>query len=310
MVRPASMASTRPPEAASVSQRLQADRGDVETHVLPGLGHFHDGESARPAQRPGAADALVGPLDGLDGQHRLVADGHALPDVEPAHLLGQLPAEADVFPLPGRRPGGGELARADQQLGHVIGGGGEADAHGGELGDNRSQQAVVLAVFAPREEMGDEHADRPQVRHVVQPAPGLKQQHLVDLARHHRVGDAVPLEVAQGGAETGQAAPLEIIAHGGQLRVGVADDAQAIDLPPLPLEGLGDQQRIASPAGHQPDAARGGRALIPLSLWERVGVRGNWRRPVIEVADVCHNSPHPGPLPAGEGDYFHGIAPT
>ena len=43
----------------------------------------------------------------------------------------------------------------------------------------------------------------------------------------------------------------------------MADDPQAIDLPPLPLQGLGQEHRIASPAGHQPDAA--GRAMIRLS---------------------------------------------
>ena len=58
---------------------------------------------------PGAADALVGPFDGLDGQHGLVLDGHALADVQPAHLLGHPPAEFDVLLL-------GEVGPRSRQL--------------------------------------------------------------------------------------------------------------------------------------------------------------------------------------------------
>ena len=116
MVRPASTASTLPPAAVQRFQRAQSDGGHVETHVLLRLGHFDHREAAGRTERAGAADALVGPFDGLDRQHGLVLDGHALADVEPAHLLGDLPAELDVFLLPGRRAAAGKLSFGHEQL--------------------------------------------------------------------------------------------------------------------------------------------------------------------------------------------------
>jgi len=80
-----------------------------------GLATLTTVKPAGAAERPGAADALVGPLDRLDRQHRLVFDGHALPNVEPAHLLGHLPAKFDILLLPGRRAAAGKavpLSRA------------------------------------------------------------------------------------------------------------------------------------------------------------------------------------------------------
>ena len=106
IVRPASTASTLAAGGQHGFQRADADRGHVEAHVLLRLGDFDDREAAGLAERAGAADALVGPFDGFDGQRRTVLDGHALPDVEPAHLLGQLPAEVDVLFLGGGRAAG------------------------------------------------------------------------------------------------------------------------------------------------------------------------------------------------------------
>ena len=61
----------------------------------------------------------------------------------------------------------------------------------------------------------------------------LEQPHLEDLAGHHHFGHPVPLKIADGGAELGQAEPAEIVADPGQARIGVADHAQAIDLAAL-----------------------------------------------------------------------------
>ena len=93
---------------------------------------------------------------------------------------------------------------------------------------------------------------------------GLKSTHLVDLARHDHVGHGMPLEVADGGAEAAQPAPLKVAADFGQLGIGVADNAQAVDFRPLPPQGLDDQERIASPAGHRPmrAGAVGGAAVV------------------------------------------------
>src|SRR6202040_2766576 len=68
----------------------------VETHVLPRLGHFDDDEASRSAQLAGPQDGPVGALDGLDGEDGPLLDGDTLADIEPAHLLGHLPAEGDV----------------------------------------------------------------------------------------------------------------------------------------------------------------------------------------------------------------------
>ena len=193
------------------------------------------------------------------GQHGLVFHRHALANVQPAHLLGQLPAEADVFPLPGRRPAAGQLALAHQEFGGVVGRPAEAHALAGELLDDRPQQRVVLVVLLVREKVRNEHADGPQVGRVPHDHPGLEEHHLVDLARHDHVAHGMPLEIADGGAEAAQPAPLKILADLGQLGIGVADDAQAVDLRALPPQGLDDQQRIAAPAGHQADAGRGER---------------------------------------------------
>ena len=90
-----------------VLDRRGADRRHVEPHVLLGLGDLDEGPAARPAELAGALDAAVGPLDRLDGQGGLLLDGDRLADVEPAHLLGQRPAELDVLALRARSAAGG-----------------------------------------------------------------------------------------------------------------------------------------------------------------------------------------------------------
>ena len=102
IVLPASMARTRAPALCRFSMVGRADRRHVEPHVLLGLGDLDEGPAAGPAEQAGALDAAVGPLDGLDGQGGLLLDGDRLADVEPAHLLGQQPAELDVLALRGR----------------------------------------------------------------------------------------------------------------------------------------------------------------------------------------------------------------
>ena len=91
-----------------------------------------------------------------------------------------------------------------------------------------------------------------------QPTPRLKQQNLVDLAGHRRVAHVVPVKIADGATEAGQAAPAEMVAHFGQLRIGVAAYAQAIGFVAGAAEGRGHDQRIASPS--RPEYPRGGAA--------------------------------------------------
>ena len=62
---------------------------------------------SRPRSRPTAqlaraGDGPIGAFDGFDRQGRAFLDGHALADVEPAHFLGQFPAEGRCLPVRGR----------------------------------------------------------------------------------------------------------------------------------------------------------------------------------------------------------------
>ncbi len=77
-------------------QGAYADGGHIETHVLPGFGELHDGESASPTQCAGAADAFVGPFDGFHSQASAIFHYDALTDIEATHFFGQLPAEFDI----------------------------------------------------------------------------------------------------------------------------------------------------------------------------------------------------------------------
>ena len=70
-------------------QGAEADGGDVEAHVLLGLGDFHDGEITGRAELAGAADARVGAFDGFQGQHGEMLHRHALADVE-QRAIGQV----------------------------------------------------------------------------------------------------------------------------------------------------------------------------------------------------------------------------
>src|SRR5262245_12944039 len=83
--------------APRLADRLDGRRPDgwhVEAHILLRFGDLDDDEASLATKLTGAEDRAVGPLDRLDGEDRLVLDGDALADVEPAHLLRELPAEA------------------------------------------------------------------------------------------------------------------------------------------------------------------------------------------------------------------------
>ena len=80
-------------------QRSYAYRGDVETHVLLGLGDLDHRESSRFAEWPSTADTRIGAFDCFDGQYGAVFDNDALADVQTAHLFGDLPTKGDVLVL-------------------------------------------------------------------------------------------------------------------------------------------------------------------------------------------------------------------
>src|SRR5262249_40356686 len=68
----------------------------VETHVLLRFGYFDDHKVPGTAEFAGASDGAISTFDGFDGKHSAILDGDALADVEPAHLLGHLPAKGNV----------------------------------------------------------------------------------------------------------------------------------------------------------------------------------------------------------------------
>ena len=160
--------------------------------------------------------------------------------------------------MPVRRPAAGQLPLAHQQFRRVVGRSAEAHALAGEFGHNRSQERVVFVVLAAGDEVRQKHADGPQVGHVPHDHPRHEEHGLVELAGHDHVGHCVPLKVADGGTELAESTELEIMADVGQIGIGVANNAQAEDIRPLPPQGLGDKQRIASPAGQHADAGRRG----------------------------------------------------
>ena len=94
------------PGLMEILDRGDADGRDVEPHVLLGLGDLDERPAAGAAELAGTFDAAVGSLDRLDGQGGTLLDGDRLTHVEPAHFLGQHPAELNVLLL-GRLGAGG-----------------------------------------------------------------------------------------------------------------------------------------------------------------------------------------------------------
>ena len=263
---------------------LHADGRHVVAHVLLRLGHLDHAEPAGPAQER--------PRGGCTRRCPRRPRSPSRPGLSPPRS-GRRPAGPSPWPASsrsecpstaGRRSAAGQLALAHQKLGGVVGRPAETHALAGELLHDRPQERVVLVVFLVREEVRKEHADGPQVGRVPHDHPRLEEQHLVDLARHDHVGHGMPLEVADGGAEAAQPAPLKVPADLGQLGIGVTDNAQAEDFRSLPPQGLDDQQRIASPAGHQADAGRGAAEEV-----EEVDccMACQARNPNIEIRNKC-----------------------
>ena len=110
-MRPPSIASTFAPAASIVRKCPHADGRHVESHILLRLGDFDDREAAFLAQVAGAKNAGVGAFDRFDRQHGPILHANALADIEPAHQLGDVPAEFDVGLLADRRRLAGDLAR-------------------------------------------------------------------------------------------------------------------------------------------------------------------------------------------------------
>jgi hypothetical protein len=66
---------------------LRADDRDIEAEVLVGFGNFHEDGFLIASQLAAAADAGVGALEGLDGEHGAVGLEHGLEVDQPGGLL-------------------------------------------------------------------------------------------------------------------------------------------------------------------------------------------------------------------------------
>ena len=135
----------------------EADDGDVEAHVLIGLGDFDDGEVALQgggAERvwliegaeecSGAFDGSVGAFHGFDGDASLCGDDDGLSEVESGDAAGDGASVVDVLLL--LLVGGalGEDAGFGEEGFEVLGGGDELDAFVGEdFGDGTEEHVGV-----------------------------------------------------------------------------------------------------------------------------------------------------------------------
>src|SRR5690606_3271385 len=61
--------------------------------------NLDDGEPTPATEKPGPLNALVGAFDGLHGDDRRFVDDDRLTDIQATHFFGDLPPEADIFPL-------------------------------------------------------------------------------------------------------------------------------------------------------------------------------------------------------------------
>ena len=112
-----------------------------------------------------------------------------------------------------------------------------------------AHEGVVLAVLATGEEVVNERTGCLEVGRLSENEEGLEQEVLEHLARHGGVFDAVTSHVTASLAELGHATPAKIGADLGQAGIGVIRHSQAVDLATLRSQCLGNQDRIASPAG-------------------------------------------------------------
>ena len=175
------MARHLAPAAIERLDRSEADGRYVEPHVLLRFGDFHDGEAALGAQLAGAADAFVGAFDGFDRHDGPAFDGDALADVEPAHFLGERPAEVDVLLFADWSGRGGSMCR---QVTRSSGAKSVAGAMVMPLLANSSTTTLSsvssLRFFLPRKNRGKNATERAEIGNERKPAAAIEEQFVLE----------------------------------------------------------------------------------------------------------------------------------
>lgn len=237
--------------------RLGADGGDIEAHVLVRFGDFDEDPAAAAAEFTGPADAGVGPFDRLDRQDGAVFDGDALADVEPPHLFGDVPTEADVAIELGGAVFSGEPPFVGEQFGGEVGRRGHG--HGMSLVHlgHRGQQGIVPRVALAAEQQRAEGSEALEVGGVSQPRrAAIEEVGLEKLARHRDFLDAEFAEVADMGTEPADTGPEDVVTEVFEVVIGMVGDGDADDRHLAGDERLGDEDRETTPAGDESDRPR------------------------------------------------------
>jgi hypothetical protein len=134
-----------------VFERAQAEDRDVEAEILPGLHGLHE-EGFVGLEGAGAAEHVVGALEGLDGEDGALADDTALTDVEPGHFTGDGDAVLHVFIVYAEPAShgakGGELV-VDEGAGVEQG-----DAELLDLAGDRAKDGLGIAALEGKEDGG------------------------------------------------------------------------------------------------------------------------------------------------------------
>ena len=209
----------------------EADDGDVEAHVLIGLGDFDDGEAAlqgggvggvvQLVQRvegaeegAGAFDGGVGTFHGFDGDTGLCGDDDGLTEVEGGDAVGDGSSVGDVLLFLFVGVALGEDSGLGEKGFEVLGGGDELDAFVGEDFGDGSEEHVGVAGAEVEEEFGETPVG----------ADGGEDLFVLDLSGHGGAGDAFAVEDFDEAGEFAEGEPVEVdggVGGGACVDVGV-----------------------------------------------------------------------------------------
>ena len=186
----------------------EADDGDVEAHVLVGLGDFDDGERAAEGgggvaeaahEVAGAGDGGVGAFHGFDGDAGLGRDDDGLAEIVGGDGAGYGAAVGDVFLLVFGGGAAGEDAGGGEERLEILRRGDELDAFVGEnLGDGAEEHVGVSGA-----EIEEEFGEAPVG------ADGGEDLGVFDLAGHGGAGDAFALEGFDEAGEFAEGEPVD-----------------------------------------------------------------------------------------------------
>src|SRR5262249_29884477 len=135
-------------------QRLNsadADRRHVKAAVLLWFSDFNDDEGAPPGQLAGPGNRAIGPLYGFYRKDCPITDRDTLAHIEPAHFLGELPTEADIFHFAVSRSSPSQHAVSHEQLRTKIEGRSTPQPAPVHLINHRQKERVVAVILPAAE---------------------------------------------------------------------------------------------------------------------------------------------------------------